>query len=81
MWPATGTLLLGAALLALVAWLVVHDVARRLLRSTGLPRFSAACLLAGYAWLGLAGALWLIGGPVAEGAATTPSCTPSSSAS
>ncbi|MFE1259044.1 hypothetical protein ACFW5X_00810 [Streptomyces albogriseolus] len=67
MWPATGTLLLGAALLALVGWLVVHDVARRLLRSTGLPRFSAACLLAGYAWLGLAGALWLLGGPVAEG--------------
>ncbi|MFI1416708.1 hypothetical protein ACH4VX_01740 [Streptomyces sp. NPDC020731] len=67
MWPATGTLLLGAALLALVAWLVVHDVARRLLRATGLPRFSAACLLAGYAWLGLSGALWLLGGPVAEG--------------
>lgn len=67
MWPATGTLLLGAALLALVAWLGVHDVARRLLRSTGLPRFTAACLLAGYAWLGLAGALWLLGGPVAEG--------------
>lgn len=67
MWPDTGTLLLGAALLALVAWLAVHDVARRLLRSTGLPRFTAACLLAGYAWLGLAGALWLLGGPVAEG--------------
>ncbi len=67
MWPATGTLLLGAALLALVAWLVVHDAARRLLRSTGLPRFTAACLLAGYAWLGLAGALWLLGGPVAGG--------------
>ncbi|MFD7771466.1 hypothetical protein [Streptomyces sp. NPDC059787] len=67
MWPAAGTLLLGAALLALVAWLVVHDVARRLLRATGLPRFSAACLLAGYAWLGLAGALWLLGGPVAGG--------------
>ncbi|WP_327312751.1 hypothetical protein [Streptomyces sp. NBC_01235] len=67
MWPATGTLLLGAALLALVAWLVVHDVARRLLRSTGLPRFTAACLLAGYAWLGLAGTLWLLVGPVADG--------------
>ncbi|WP_063759474.1 hypothetical protein [Streptomyces sp. NRRL S-37] len=67
MWPATGTLLLGGALLALVAWLVVHDVARRLLHATGLPRFSAACLLAGYTWLGLAGALWLLGGPVAEG--------------
>lgn len=67
MWPATGTLLLGAALLALVAWLVGHDVARRLLRSTGLPRFTAACLLAGYAWLGLAGALWLAAGPVTDG--------------
>jgi hypothetical protein len=67
LWPAIGTVLLGAALLALVAWLVVHDVARRLLRSTGLPRFTAACLLAGYAWLGLAGALWLLTGPVTEG--------------
>ncbi|MFE1285808.1 hypothetical protein [Streptomyces sp. NPDC058751] len=67
MWPATGALLLGAALLSLVAWLVVHDVARRLLRSTGLPRFTAACLLAGYAWLGLAGALWLLTGPVTDG--------------
>ncbi|MFE9770499.1 hypothetical protein ACFYOV_02215 [Streptomyces sp. NPDC005931] len=67
MWPAPGTLLLGAALLALVAWLVVHDVARRLLRATGLPRFTAACLLAGYAWLGLAGILWLLDGPVTEG--------------
>ncbi|WP_220795305.1 hypothetical protein [Streptomyces shenzhenensis] len=67
LWPAIGTVLLGAALLALVAWLVVHDVARRLLRATGLPRFTAACLLAGYAWLGLAGALWLLTGPVTEG--------------
>ncbi|MFF4563045.1 hypothetical protein [Streptomyces sp. NPDC001435] len=67
LWPAIGTVLLGAALLSLVAWLVVHDVARRLLRSTGLPRFTAACLLAGYAWLGLAGILWLLGGPITEG--------------
>ncbi|SBT95127.1 hypothetical protein GA0115233_111817 [Streptomyces sp. DI166] len=67
MWPTTGTLILGLALLTLVAWLVAYDVARRLLRSTGLPRFTAACLLAGYAWLGLAGALWLLGGPVTDG--------------
>ncbi|MEU8650537.1 hypothetical protein [Streptomyces sp. NPDC048737] len=67
MWPATGSLLLGAGLLALVSWLVVHDVARRLLRSTGLPRFTAACLLAGYTWLGLAGTLWLLAGPVTDG--------------
>ncbi|MGJ3560865.1 hypothetical protein ACR6C2_30325 [Streptomyces sp. INA 01156] len=62
-----GTLLLAVALLALVAWLTTYDVARRTLRSTGLPRFSAACLLAGYAWLGLAGALWLLDGPIADG--------------
>ncbi|MFF4659018.1 hypothetical protein [Streptomyces sp. NPDC001381] len=67
LWPAIGSVLLGSALLALVAWLVVHDVARRLLRSTGLPRFTAACLLAAYAWLGVAGALWLLTGPVTEG--------------
>ncbi|MER5506780.1 hypothetical protein ABT052_15815 [Streptomyces sp. NPDC002766] len=67
LWPATGTVLLGAALLALVAWFIAHDAARRLLRSTGLPRFTAACLLAAYAWLGLAGALWLLSGPVIEG--------------
>ncbi|GAA3633099.1 hypothetical protein GCM10023079_24680 [Streptomyces chitinivorans] len=67
LWPAAGTLLLGAALLALVGWLTAYDVARRTLRSTGLPRFGAACLLAGYAWLGLAGALWLVYGPIAGG--------------
>ncbi|MGW6294304.1 hypothetical protein [Streptomyces sp. NPDC055058] len=67
MWPLAGTLVLGAALLTLVGWLLVHDVARRLLRSTGLPRFTAGCLLAGYGWLGLAGGLWLVTGPVTDG--------------
>ncbi|MFE9094277.1 hypothetical protein [Streptomyces sp. NPDC007264] len=67
LWPARGVLLFGAALLALVRWLVIHDVARRMLRSSGLPRFSAACLLAGYAWLSLAGVLWLWPGPVGAG--------------
>lgn len=65
--PAVGTLLLGAAVLALVGWLTVHDVARRLLRSTGLPRFTAACLLAGYGWLALAGTLWITIGPITGG--------------
>jgi hypothetical protein len=67
LWPAAGTLLLAVALLALVAWLVTYDVARRMLRAKGLPRFSAACLLTGYAWLGLAGALWLVDGPITDG--------------
>ncbi|MDB1086775.1 hypothetical protein PJ985_04245 [Streptomyces sp. ACA25] len=67
LWPVPGTLLLGAALMGLVAWLLTHDVARHTLRSPGLPRYTAACLLAGYSWLGLAGALWFLRGPLTEG--------------
>ncbi|MEN8652564.1 hypothetical protein ABCR94_18660 [Streptomyces sp. 21So2-11] len=67
LWPAAGSLLLGAAVLALVGWLAEHDVARRLLRSSGQSRFTAACLLAGYAWLALAGVLWLVIGPITGG--------------
>jgi hypothetical protein len=68
LWPAAGTALLGTALLALVGWLAAHDVARHTVRSRGLPRYMAACMLAGYAWLGVAGATWLVGGPATAGA-------------
>jgi hypothetical protein len=61
LWPQPGSVLLGAALLALVGWLAGHDVARRTIRATGLPRFAAGCMLAGYAWLGVASAVWLLG--------------------
>ncbi|WP_238146819.1 hypothetical protein [Ornithinimicrobium murale] len=61
LWPSVGGPLFGLALLAVTAWLARHDVARRLINSTGLPRFSSAALLAGYGWLGLAGALWALG--------------------
>ena len=66
-WPEAGHALLGAALLALCAWLAGNDVARRTVRSRGLPRFTAVCLLAAYAWLAAAGAVWLLGGPQTSG--------------
>lgn len=50
---------LGAGLLGLALWLLRHDVARRTLRMTGLPRFVAVCLLSGYGWLAVAGAVVL----------------------
>jgi hypothetical protein len=57
--PGPGTRLLGAVLLLGVAWLARHDVARRLVRTRGLPRFSAAAMLGGYAWLAVAALGWL----------------------
>ncbi|WP_307844878.1 hypothetical protein [Actinotalea solisilvae] len=61
--------LLGLGILALTGLLVRHDVARRTVRSTGLPRFVAVALLAGYAWLVVAGATWALLGDVREGPA------------
>jgi hypothetical protein len=69
LWPAAGYPVLGAALLALTVWLFGHDVATRLVRSRGLPRYMAACLLAGYGWLAVVGAIWLVGGAVYESVA------------
>lgn len=55
LWPAVGYPLFGLTLLALVGWLVGYDAARKTIRSQGLPRYIAACLLAGYGWLAIAG--------------------------
>jgi hypothetical protein len=65
LWPAVGLPLLGLATLALVGWLAVHDAARRTVRATGAARFMAACMLAGYFWLAVAGGTWLLGGEAA----------------
>ena len=48
---------LGVVLVVLAAWLFAFDLARVTIRQDRLPRYVAACLLAGYFWLGLGGAL------------------------
>lgn len=67
-WPDVGARLVGAVVAGLVVWLLRHDVARRTIHTTGLPRFSAAALLGGYAWLLVAAAVWLAWGARASGA-------------
>ena len=62
-WPRVGNPMLGAVVLVLVGWLARHDVARRTVRTRGLARFAALGMLGGYAWLAVAGAVWLGGTP------------------
>ncbi len=69
LWPVVGYPVLGLSLLALVGWLLVHDVARRTIRAKGLTRFMAGCLLAGYVWLSVAGGIWVLAGAVTDGPA------------
>ncbi|MBT0995596.1 hypothetical protein KIN34_15030 [Cellulomonas sp. DKR-3] len=67
LWPGPGTAVVGAALVGLVVVLLRYDVARRTVRGTGLPRFMAVAMLAAFAWLAVAGATWLVGGPTTGG--------------
>ena len=62
LFPDPGARAFGLALLVLVGWLAPRDVARHTIHSTGQPRFSAAAMLAGYAWLAVAGVAWAIAG-------------------
>jgi hypothetical protein len=62
-----GMRLSGVGLVALTLWLLRYDIALVTIRRTGLPRFVAACLLSGYAWLGVAGAVVLISQPAFAG--------------
>lgn len=67
--PDVGARSFGAVLLVLVGWLGPHDVARRTIRSEGLPRYSAAAMLLGYGWLAVAGAAWVVVGRPSDVAA------------
>jgi hypothetical protein len=46
---------LGLVLAVLAAWLLAFDLARVTIRQDRLPRYVAACLLAGYFWLAVGG--------------------------
>lgn len=59
---SAGVRLTGAGMVALAVWGSVHDVARRTVKIPGVTRFMAVCLLAGYVWLFIGGAIWLVAG-------------------
>ena len=58
---ATVEWVFAGGLIALAIWLLRYDIARRNIKTEGLTRFIAACLLSGYAWLAAAGLLGLAG--------------------
>jgi len=64
---ASALRLFGAGLIALTAWLAVHDIARRSVRKPGLAGFIALCLLSSYLWLAVSGLLTLVFEPSAAG--------------
>jgi hypothetical protein len=66
--PQLGTRLAGAGMLALAAWLLRYDIARRNLRHPApLTRYIAICLYTGFYWLAAGGLLNLVFGPQAAG--------------
>ena len=57
--PDLGLVVVGALFLIIALAAVRVDVAINLVCSRGLPRFSAACMLAAYGWLAVTGILWM----------------------
>lgn len=65
-----GSTVLAAALLGLSIWLVKQDIARRTVRTQGLTRFVAVCLLSGYLWLAVGAGVLLWAGGLLPGSAS-----------
>jgi hypothetical protein len=55
--------LTAAGLLGCAVWLLHYDIARRTVRLSGQPRFSAVAILTGHAWLGVAGVVLVAAPP------------------
>lgn len=62
LWPILASRAFGVAQLAIAFWLLKDDVPRRLIRSTGLHRFTAFALLFGYLWLIVGALTWIVTG-------------------
>ena len=62
-----GVRLTGVGNLALALWLLTHDIARRTIRRTGLTRYIAVSLMAGYVWLAFSGTWGVMVGDVRAG--------------
>ncbi|MDF1527562.1 MAG: hypothetical protein P1R74_00415 [Sedimenticola sp.] len=57
--PALGTTLFALGMMGIGIWLILFDIARRTVRMQGLTRFTAVCMLTGYAWLFFSALLFL----------------------
>jgi hypothetical protein len=64
---ALGIRIAGFGSLGMALWLLSYDLSRRTIRQSGLPRYIALCLIPGYVWLGIAGAIGLWKGAVYAG--------------
>ena len=62
-----GMRLSGVGMIALTVWLLRYDIALMTIRRSGLPQFVAACLISGYIWLGVSGAVILLSEPMFAG--------------
>lgn len=62
-----GARVTGLGEVALALWLLRYDIARRTVRGTGVTRYIAACLLIGYGWLAVGGALGIAFGATYAG--------------
>lgn len=58
-----GAVLFGLGLLGTAAWLARHDLATKTVRLSGQARFCATAMLAGYAWMAVAGIALIARGP------------------